>query len=59
MVDNDVNIGVMGEYAYGAGQGARHMVGLFVGTGVGGGLIIDGAPHYGGRGVAGEIEHQR
>ena len=57
MVDNDVNIGVMGEYAYGAGRGARHMVGIFVGTGIGGGIIIDGAPHYGGRGAAGEIGH--
>jgi glucokinase len=57
MVDNDVNIGVMGEYEYGAGQGARHMVGIFVGTGIGGGLIIDGTPHYGGRGAAGEIGH--
>ena len=57
MVDNDVNIGVMGEYAYGAGKGARHMVGIFVGTGIGGGLIIDGRPHYGGRGAAGEIGH--
>jgi glucokinase len=57
MVDNDVNIGVMGEHAYGAGKGARHMVGIFVGTGIGGGLVIDGKPHYGGRGAAGEIGH--
>lgn len=57
LVDNDVNIGVMGEYAYGAGKGTRHMVGIFVGTGVGGGLIINGTPHYGGRGAAGEIGH--
>ena len=57
VVDNDVNIGVMGEYAYGAGKGAQHMVGIFVGTGVGGGLILNGQPHYGGRGAAGEIGH--
>jgi len=57
IVDNDVNIGVMGEYAYGAGTGAQHMVGIFVGTGVGGGLILNGQPHYGGRGAAGEIGH--
>jgi glucokinase len=57
LVDNDVNIGVMGEYAYGAGKGTRHMVGIFVGTGIGGGLIIGGRPHYGGRGAAGEIGH--
>jgi glucokinase len=56
-VDNDVNVGVAGEHAYGAGRGARHMVGVFVGTGIGGGVIINGELHYGGRGAAGEIGH--
>jgi glucokinase len=56
-VDNDVNIGVVGEYSYGAGQGVRNMVGIFVGTGIGGGLILNGKFHYGGRGAAGEIGH--
>ena len=56
-VDNDVNIGTAGEYAYGAGQGAEHMVGVFVGTGIGGGVIINGEIHYGCRGAAGEIGH--
>lgn len=57
MVDNDVNIGIMGEHVYGAGQGADDMVGIFVGTGIGGGLVVDGKPHHGGRGAAGEIGH--
>ncbi len=56
-VDNDVNIGTAGEFAYGAGQGADHMVGIFVGTGIGGGVIINGELHYGSRGAAGEIGH--
>ena len=56
-VDNDVNIGTAGEHAFGAGQGTNHMVGVFVGTGIGGGIIIDGKLHYGGRGAAGEIGH--
>jgi len=56
-VDNDVNIGTAGEHAFGAGQGAEHMVGVFVGTGIGGGIIINGEIHYGCRGAAGEIGH--
>lgn len=56
-VDNDVNIGVVGEHTYGAGMGVRHMVGVFVGTGIGGGIIINGQFHYGSRGSAGEIGH--
>ena len=36
-VDNDVNVGTVGEHALGAGRGTRDMVGIFVGTGVGGG----------------------
>jgi glucokinase len=57
LVDNDVNIGVVGEHVYGAGQGAVDMVGVFVGTGIGGGLVLGGTPHYGWRGAAGEIGH--
>lgn len=56
-VDNDVNIGTAGEHAFGAGRGANTMVGVFVGTGIGGGIIIDGELHYGGRGAAGEVGH--
>jgi len=56
-VDNDVNIGLLGEYVYGAGQGALHMVGIWVGTGIGGGVIVNGQSLYGWRGAAGEIGH--
>ena len=56
-VDNDVNLGTLGEHQMGAGQGTSHMVGIFVGTGVGGGVIIDGQLHRGSRNSAGEIGH--
>ena len=56
-VDNDVNVGVLGEYVYGAGQGALHMVGIWVGTGIGGGIIVNGQLVNGWRGAAGEIGH--
>lgn len=56
-VDNDVNVGTLGEFVLGAGRGTRDMVALFVGTGIGGGLIIDGRLHRGFRGAAGEIGH--
>jgi glucokinase len=56
-LDNDVRVAVIGEHAYGVGKGARTMIGIFVGTGIGGGVIIGGHTHHGGRGVAGEIGH--
>src|SRR5262249_41113228 len=37
-LDNDVRVAVVGEYAYGVGRGTRTMVGIFVGTGIGGGI---------------------
>lgn len=56
-LDNDVRVAVLGEHAYGVGKGTRTMVGIFVGTGIGGGLIVGHHTHHGGRGVAGEIGH--
>ncbi len=56
-LDNDVRVAVVGEHAYGVGKGTRTMVGIFVGTGIGGGVITDGHRLEGGRGVAGEIGH--
>jgi len=41
-IGNDVNVGVLGEYRYGAARGYSNVVGFFVGTGMGGGLILDG-----------------
>lgn len=56
-VDNDVNVGTVGEYALGAGRGTSNMVGIFVGTGVGGGVIVNGRLYHGLRNSAGEVGH--
>jgi len=56
-VDNDVNVGTYGEYMLGAGQGAQSVIGLFIGTGIGGGLILDGQIYHGFTKTAGEIGH--
>lgn len=56
-LDNDVRVAVLGEHAYGVGKGTRTMVGIFVGTGIGGGIIVGHHAHHGGRGAAGEIGH--
>jgi glucokinase len=56
-VDNDVNVGTVGEHALGAGRGTKDMVGIFVGTGVGGGVIVNGRLRHGFRNSAGEVGH--
>jgi glucokinase len=57
LVENDVNVGTVGEHALGAAKGARDVVGVFVGTGIGGGIICRGKLYEGGRGAAGEVGH--
>ncbi|MFW5786279.1 MAG: ROK family protein [bacterium] len=57
LLENDVNAGTYGEYIRGAAAGFRHVVGIFPGTGVGGGLILDGRLFRGSTGGAGEIGH--
>jgi len=57
IIDNDVNVGTVGEHAFGAGKQVQEMVGIFVGTGIGGGIILHGELYYGHRGSAGEIGH--
>ena len=56
-LENDVNLGTLGEHTFGAGRGTRDMVGIFVGTGVGGGLILDGKLRSGFRHAAAEVGH--
>jgi len=56
-VENDVRMGTYGEWKRGAAQGANHVFGVFAGTGVGGGLILDGKLFHGFNGHAGEIGH--
>jgi glucokinase len=55
--ENDVKVGTYGEFTHGAAQGARHVLGVFVGTGVGGGLILNGELYHGFNFSAGEIGH--
>jgi glucokinase len=56
-LENDVNAMAYGEWRCGAGRGTRHMVALTLGTGVGGGLILDGRLYRGAHGAAAEIGH--
>ncbi|WP_337003326.1 MULTISPECIES: ROK family protein [unclassified Microbacterium] len=55
-VENDVNAFLLGEAAA-AGRGDRDVLGVMLGTGVGGALLIDGELHHGPHGAAGEIGH--
>jgi glucokinase len=55
-VVNDVTAAAVGEHRRGAGRGCDNLLCVFVGTGVGGGLVLDGRP-YEGRGGAGEFGH--
>lgn len=56
-VGNDVNLGVLGEYKFGAAQGYKNIVGFFPGTGMGGGLILDGKLFTGNQFKAAEYGH--
>lgn len=57
LLENDVNAGVYGEFVMGAARGYKHVLGAFPGTGIGGGLIINGQLYSGAGGNAGEIGH--
>lgn len=57
VLENDVNAGVWGEYVAGAAKGHQHVLGIFPGTGIGGGLIVNGSLYAGFGGNAGEIGH--
>ena len=57
LIGNDVNVGMAGEVARGSAQGAQSAFGIFVGTGIGGGLFLNGKLVDGARGLAGEIGH--
>ena len=55
-IANDVSVGVLGEFERGAGRSYRDLLGIWVGTGVGGGLVLNGELYHG-RDTAGEIGH--
>ena len=56
-LDNDANAAAIAEWKVGAGRGSTHMIMLTLGTGVGGGLILDGKPYRGFVGAGAEIGH--
>ena len=58
VVDNDANATALAEWRFGAGQGAKNLVFLTMGTGIGGGIIADGRLYRGTNDLAGEIGHQ-
>ena len=56
-VENDANMGLYGEWHFGAAAGCRNVAGFFLGTGIGGALILDGRLYRGSSGAAGEMGH--
>jgi glucokinase-like ROK family protein len=56
-LSNDAELGAVGEWAYGAGRGERHLAYIKVGTGIGAGLLLEGQVYGGATGSAGEIGH--
>lgn len=56
-ITNDVTAAAVGEHRLGGGRGAQHLLAVFAGTGVGGGLILGGEPFEGAHGGAGEFGH--
>jgi glucokinase len=56
-MDNDANVTTLAEQRFGAAQGAEHVVGLTVGTGIGGGLVLGGRIYRGAVGAGGELGH--
>ena len=56
-IDNDGNVAAIAEWAFGAGRGTSHLVMLTLGTGIGGGLVLDGRPYRGAVGAGAELGH--
>ncbi len=56
-LDNDANCAIFGEWWRGAARGSDHVVGLTIGTGIGGGIVLWGEIYHGASDIAGEIGH--
>ena len=59
VIENDANAAAWGEAKFGAGKNQDHMMMLTVGTGIGGGIVVNGALYRGGFGIAAEFGHMR
>ncbi len=57
IVGNDVNVGILGEWKFGAAKGFAHAVGIFAGTGIGGGVVLDNKLFTGSRFAGTELGH--
>jgi glucokinase len=57
VMDNDANVAALGEFRFGAGRGTKHLVMFTLGTGIGGGIIIEGEVLRGATGGAAEVGH--
>jgi len=57
IMDNDANVGALGEYRHGAGRGLGSLFYMTLSTGIGGGIVLDGKPWRGPDSYAGEIGH--
>ena len=56
-IENDASAAGLGEFRFGAGRGTRNLIHATLGTGIGGGLVIEGRLYRGSKGLAGEIGH--
>jgi glucokinase len=56
-IENDASAAALGEFRFGAGRGLKHLLHATLGTGIGGGIVIDGHLYRGSSGLAGEIGH--